>query len=166
MSGAHQHRPDNDNVEPSEADGCCQAECCQTKAARFFRSNLLLILLILSLGLGIGVGAAMREIDPPLNERELMYFRFPGDLLMRMLRCLIIPLIVSSLISGLAGLDSRASGKMGGYAIAYYLSTTLLAVLLGILLVTTIKPGVGVEQEAEGTAEPANIADSFLDLVR
>ncbi len=46
----------------------------------------------------------MRQLDPPLDKREQMYFRFPGDLLMRMLKALVIPLIVSSLIAGVAGI--------------------------------------------------------------
>ena len=78
----------------------CNAPC----DALFFRRNLLLILLLASLGIGVGLGAALRELDPPMDKREQMYFRFPGDLLMRMLKALVIPLIVSSLVSGVAGI--------------------------------------------------------------
>ena len=53
---------------------------------------------------------------------------------MRMLKMMIIPLIVSTLVAGLAGLDSTASGKMGLRAIVYYMSTTFIAVVLGIVL--------------------------------
>ena len=58
------------------------------------------------------------------------------------------------------------AGKMGLYAMIYYMSTTLTAVLLGILLVTTIKPGHRSSVENTGTADAGNIADSFLDLIR
>ncbi|ELU03325.1 hypothetical protein CAPTEDRAFT_6024 [Capitella teleta] len=136
---------------------------CKQKTCKVAKDNLLLILLVVALGLGIGVGAAVRSAN--LSEREQMYFRFPGDLLMRMLKALIIPLITSSLISGLAGLDAKASGKLGLYAIVYYMSTTLIAVLLGILLVSTIKPGSRINIESEGSADKGNIADSFLDLI-
>ena len=60
-----------------------------------------------------------------------MFLAFPGDLLMRMLKMMILPLIISSLIAGLANLDVGSSGKMGGRAVLYYMSTTLLAVILG-----------------------------------
>ena len=144
------------------------AEKPETKArcvGRFFRQNLLILLLISAIGIGVGVGAAVRSAE--LDKRERMYFAFPGDILMRMLKALIIPLVVSSLISGLAGLDSKSSGKMGLYAIAYYLTTTLMAVLLGILLVSTIKPGSRTDVDDTGElSETANVADSFLDLVR
>jgi Na+/H+-dicarboxylate symporter len=58
-----------------------------------------------------------------------MITSFPKiQLLMRMLKCIIIPLIASSLITGLANLDVRQSGRMGGLAILYYLVTTAIAV--------------------------------------
>lgn len=112
------------------------------------------------------MGIGLRFIDEPFDKRQLMYFRFPGELLMRMLKALVIPLIVSSLVSGLAGMDTKSSGKMGLYSIIYYMSTTFSAVLLGILLVCTIQPGKNAGAKVEGSAEPGNIVDSFLDLLR
>lgn len=87
---------------------------------------------------------------------------------MRMLKMLIVPLVVSTLVAGLAGLDATASGKMGVRAIVYYMTTTFIAVVLGIVLVVTIQPGdrTVVDQEDEEEAEPSNVADSFLDLIR
>ncbi len=81
---------------------------------------------------------------------------------------LIVPLVVSTLVAGLAGLDATASGKMGVRAIVYYMTTTFIAVVLGIVLVVTIQPGdrTVVDQEDEEEAEPSNVADSFLDLIR
>ena len=87
---------------------------------------------------------------------------------MRMLKMMIIPLIVSTLIAGLAGLDSTASGKMGLRAIVYYMSTTFIAVVLGIILVVSIQPGsrTVIEDDENAEEEPGNVADSFLDLIR
>ncbi len=78
---------------------------------KFLRSNLLVLMLILALGLGIGLGAGLRAVDPPLSERQRMYLRFPGEILMNMLKLLILPLIASSLVSGLTSLDTRSSGE-------------------------------------------------------
>ena len=86
---------------------------------------------------------------------------------MRMLKMLILPLIVSSLIVGLAELDQRASGRLGRRAVCYYMGTTMCAVALGIILVVTINPG-GTKQEAQGKEEDKRVRplDSFMDLIR
>lgn len=59
-----------------------------------------------------------------------MYISFPGELLMHMLKMMILPLIMSSLISGLAQLDARQSGKLGSLAVTYYMFTTAVAVVV------------------------------------
>ena len=43
----------------------------------------------------------------------------------------ILPLVISSLIAGMAALPAKAAGKLGGLTVAYYMITTLLAVILG-----------------------------------
>ncbi|XP_041356698.1 excitatory amino acid transporter 3-like [Gigantopelta aegis] len=140
------------------------------KVLRFLKKNALLICLVFSLFLGIAMGAGLRSLDPPLNKAEIGYLKFPGDLLMNMLKMLILPLIVSSLISGLTALDTRASGKMGAFAVIYYLTTTLAAVILGIILVASIQPGHrggGSDDYARtGEAKIVKPADTFLDLLR
>uniref|UniRef100_H2YDN1 Amino acid transporter n=1 Tax=Ciona savignyi TaxID=51511 RepID=H2YDN1_CIOSA len=88
--------------------------------------------------LGIALGIAMREAH--LSQLDITYFAFPGDILLRMLKMMILPLIVCSLITGVANLDQKASGKLGGLAVTYYMTTTLIAVIIGIVLVVTINP--------------------------
>ncbi|KAK2149575.1 hypothetical protein LSH36_446g02028 [Paralvinella palmiformis] len=131
--------------------GCCCSR--RSRCGRCFKSNLLLILLLCSIAIGIGLGALLKAYGPEFSERDLVYFQFPGDLLMRMLKCLIIPLIVSSLVAGLGGLETGTSGKMGLYAVVYYFATTILAVMLGILLVMTIKPGEKLSEDVDTTGE-------------
>ncbi|KAL4235642.1 Excitatory amino acid transporter 3 [Mactra antiquata] len=143
----------------------------KTKVWTFLRKNILLIFLVLALGIGIGLGAELRTLDPPMSTRSIMYLRFPGDILMNMLSFLIVPLIISSLVSGLASLDSTASGKMGLRAVIYYLTTTFAAVVLGIVLTVSIQPGrQGDSDESNNDTENenkvVNTADTFLDLIR
>ena len=77
-----------------------------------------------------------------------------GDLFLRMLKMVSIPLIITSLITGITGLGKADRlGKMFGRTILYYLSTSLLAIFVGLMMVNTIRPGVGnvanaPEQEA------------------
>lgn len=104
-------KTDESNSTSSDENMAEETRTCCQKFLRLVKKNLLVILLILSLFVGIGMGAGLRSLDPPLTKREIMYLKFPGELLMNMLQLVILPLIVSSLISGLTSLDARASGR-------------------------------------------------------
>eukprot|EP00063_Salmo_salar_P096873 XP_014071708.1 PREDICTED: excitatory amino acid transporter 1-like isoform X1 [Salmo salar] len=133
----------------------------------FLRRNLFVLLTIAAVALGVMLGFTLRPHN--LTLREIKYFAFPGELLMRMLQMLVLPLIVSSLVTGISSLDSKASGKMGMRAVGYYMVTTLIAVFIGIVIVIVIKPGKGHRDSpvaSSGTIEPVQAADAFLDLIR
>ena len=67
-------------------------------------------------------------------------------------------------------MDLSLSGKVGLRAVVYYMATTVLAVILGIILVTTIRPGAGgIAQEdlqEQGTKRNITTADTLMDLLR
>lgn len=133
------------------------------------RSNLLIIFLILAMILGVVIGLVIREQHPDFTEdkRRRMYLKFCGDLLLNMLKMIILPLIFTSLVAGMANLPSQAAGKVGLRAVVYYMLTTFLAVLLGILLVSTIKPGERDSQKEKADRDTAlKPSDAILDLVR
>ncbi len=95
-----------------------------------------------------------------------------GTLFLNALKMIIVPLIASSMIVGISGLgDIRKVGKTGAWTLAYYLTTTGVAVLLGIILVNIIKPGVGVSgmgavmpEEISGK-EAIGATDILLSLI-
>uniref|UniRef100_A0AAQ4QY31 Amino acid transporter n=1 Tax=Gasterosteus aculeatus aculeatus TaxID=481459 RepID=A0AAQ4QY31_GASAC len=131
----------------------------------FFTRNAFVLLTVAAVILGIALGFALRPYK--LSYREVKYFSFPGELLMRMLQMLVLPLLVSSLITGMAALDGRASGRMGMRAVIYYTTTTVIAVFIGIVLVLIIHPGKGSKDEfIKQPIEQINPADAFLDLIR
>uniref|UniRef100_A0AAX7TAC1 Amino acid transporter n=1 Tax=Astatotilapia calliptera TaxID=8154 RepID=A0AAX7TAC1_ASTCA len=106
---------------------------------------------------GISLGVVVREYAS-LSHLYKQYFGFPGEILMRMLKLVILPLIISSMITGVAALDSEVSGKIGLRAVVYYFSTTIIAVVLGIILVMTIKPGVSQTAEhIDRAGTPPNV---------
>lgn len=68
-----------------------------------------------------------------------MYVNFIGDIFLRILKSLILPLIVTSLISSVGSLDISLSKRIGTRAVVYYMMTTVMAVILGIILVRTLQ---------------------------
>ncbi|VDN97087.1 unnamed protein product [Rodentolepis nana] len=147
----------------------------RNKCCNWFRKadNIQLTLTITAVILGLVIGISVKFAHPDISQRTKTLVSFPGDLLMNMLKMLIIPLITSSLISGLANLDTKSCGKIGTYALIYYFTTTLMAVVLGIILVVAIHPGNPSIKEnlvsSSGTKNTENsphTLDAFLDLFR
>lgn len=134
------------------------------------RENLLTILTVGGVVLGIVLGLIVRFTTDKWTEREISYIYFIGDIFLRMLKALILPLIISSLISAVGNLDLSLSGKIGSRAVGYYLLTTVMAVVLGIILVSTIQPGNRIGQNDIPTdsskGRNVTITDTLLDLVR
>uniref|UniRef100_A0A5F9DTK0 Amino acid transporter n=1 Tax=Oryctolagus cuniculus TaxID=9986 RepID=A0A5F9DTK0_RABIT len=133
---------------------------------RFLRRNAFILLTVSAVVIGVGLAFALRPYQ--LTYRQIKYFSFPGELLMRMLQMLVLPLIISSLVTGMASLDNKATGRMGMRAAVYYMVTTIIAVFIGILMVTIIHPGKGSKEglHREGRIETIPTADAFMDLVR
>ena len=70
-------------------------------------------------------------------------YAFLGKLFLNALKMLIVPLILSSIITGIAGVgESGAMGRLGGKTLLYYMSTSLFAILVGLLLVNIVAPGI------------------------
>nr|BAA09849.1 neuronal high affinity glutamate transporter [Rattus norvegicus] len=135
---------------------------------RFLRNHWLLLSTVAAVVLGIVVGVLVRG-HSELSNLDKFYFAFPGEILMRMLKLVIMPLIISSMITGVAALDSNVSGKIGLCAVVYYFSTTVIAVILGIVLVVSIKPGVTQkvnEINRTGKTPEVSTVDAMLDLIR
>ncbi|XP_026196312.1 excitatory amino acid transporter 1 isoform X4 [Anabas testudineus] len=132
----------------------------------FLKKNAFVLFTVGAVIVGIVLGFALRPYK--MTYREVKYFSFPGELLMRMLQMLVLPLLISSLITGMAALDSKASGKMGMRAVIYYMTTTFIAVFIGIIIVLIIHPGKGSKDEfgKQQTIEQVSPADAFLDLIR
>uniref|UniRef100_A0A671FLK9 Amino acid transporter n=1 Tax=Rhinolophus ferrumequinum TaxID=59479 RepID=A0A671FLK9_RHIFE len=128
--------------------------------------NAFVLLTVTAVIVGTILGFALRPYR--MSYREVKYFSFPGELLMRMLQMLVLPLIISSLVTGMAALDSKASGKMGMRAVLYYMTTTIIAVVIGIIIVMIIHPGKGTKENMhrEGKIVQVTAADAFLDLIR
>ncbi|MGB1817542.1 MAG: dicarboxylate/amino acid:cation symporter, partial [Rubripirellula sp.] len=77
-----------------------------------------------------------------------MKFHIGGEVFLNLLKMMVVPLVMSSVMCGILGMgDVRKLGKPGLYTILYYMCTTLLAVLVGLVVVNVIRPGVGTVSE-------------------
>lgn len=136
---------------------------------KWMKSNLLLALTIAGVLVGLGIGFLGRLAD--FEPQSITLISFPGEILMRMLKMFILPLIISSLISGMAQLDVQRSGKIGVRALTYYSITTILAAIVGIAMVLMIHPGdpqIKTAVAAVVKAEETKVStiDAILDIIR
>jgi solute carrier family 1 (neuronal/epithelial high affinity glutamate transporter), member 1 len=146
----------------------------QSSSDRFkqaLKNNFILIATIIAVILGVSLAFVIRE-NVPLKPPQKAYFGFPGAIFLRMLRFLLLPLISSSLIIGIAGLGSGNAGRIAGRALLYFFVTTLISVAIGLVLVVSIKPGSRTKQNnSKPMLNPLNnekitTVDTILDLIR
>ena len=106
------------------------------------KSNGLLYLMITGILLGIFCGWFFGE--------TMLAVGWLGDMFLDSLKMLVVPLIISSMIVGISGLgDIRKVGKTGFITLIYFMSTTGIAVGIGLVMVNILKPGMSVEMIAE-----------------
>lgn len=100
-----------------------------------------------------------------------VYVSWMGKLFLSALKMIIVPLIFTSIVAGMANIGSGASlGRIGMKTIAYYLSTSTLAIITGLVLVNIIQPGVGIEiekvAEIEGlSGHQTSIWETLMSIV-
>jgi proton glutamate symport protein len=149
--------------------------------------------IVLALVSGVAAGVLLQwfapegEAKPGWIESVLGGLRFLSDLFLRALKMVIVPLVVASIISGIAGMKSlEGFARMGLKTWAYYLGGSLTAVCVGLLMVNLIQPGLTdgkpnptlraameAALQSEGASEVGEVmtkaeggTGSLLDIVR
>ena len=92
-------------------------------------TNLLLLLTIASVFVGVALGVGLREAHPGRLAQELI--ALPGEIFLRMLKMLILPLIVFSLIAGLGSLDAKVGNTLFGSCCSYFMGCVCVCVCEG-----------------------------------
>ncbi|XP_078334175.1 excitatory amino acid transporter 1-like [Crassostrea virginica] len=130
------------------------------------KSNLLVILTMVGVGLGFGVGFLAREFNP--SPDALMWIGMVGELYLRMLKSMIVPLIISSVITGTASMDPKSNGRVSAVCFLYIMLTNTMPTIIGSILVVTIKPGEGIANAKSQYNLTTNLEtqDIFADLLR
>lgn len=125
--------------------------------------------IVIALVAGVGVGAFIQRCAHPAGGGACPVWvgglldacRFVSDLFLRALKMVIVPLVVASIISGIAGMGNLAGfARLGLKTWAYYLISSLVAVGVGLLAVNTIKPGM---QEGKPNPTLRAAMDSALE---
>ena len=122
-------------------------------------SAVALILTAQRVGLltGIVTGVLLAFGTVALYEGQMADFAWVGRFFLLGLKMIIVPMVAFAMVSGVASLgDVRRLGRLGGRTIVYYLATTLIAVVIGTLLVNLFRPGEGMS--VAGVVAPEHLA--------
>ncbi len=113
--------------------------------------------IFLGIVLGLFCGILLRE--------NAVIFQPIGDVFIRLLRMVVIPIIFSSLVVGVLNLGNVQSlGRLGAKTFIYYLTTTLAAVFIGLMVVNVIHPGWEADLQVTSAILPENMQDKTLFL--
>ncbi len=138
--------------------------------------------ILTALLLAVGAGLLSGETAGLFGLRFYDIYVFVGQLFLNALKMIIVPLIVASIIVGVAGIgNQRGIGRLGGKTLLYYATTSLLAILIGLLVVNLTTPGIVDGQPAKdiiglnadvaqvtqqvGGKGSADIIDIFLRMI-
>ena len=121
--------------------------------------------ILIGIGLGILAGILLCKVAP--YDEWSKYIKWAGDIFLRGLRMIVIPLVFTSIALGVAGMgNSAALGRIAGKTILYYVCTTAIAAVIGLTLVNIVKPGVGASLNlAEKVSSVGNGEMSFIDEI-
>ncbi|KSU88722.1 glutamate:protein symporter [Priestia veravalensis] len=126
-------------------------------------------------GLILGILVGVIWFNDP---RVATYLQPLGDLFLRLIKMIVIPIVISSLIVGIAGAgNGKQVGRLGAKTIIYFEVITTFAIIIGVLLANAFQPGVGVDIESaqktdinqyvETSEEQSekSVAETFLHIV-
>ncbi|MFN8248281.1 MAG: dicarboxylate/amino acid:cation symporter [Ferruginibacter sp.] len=111
------------------------------------RKSRLTLYIVIAMILGIGTGYLINaNASPEFIKDFAPKIKLLATIFLRMVQMIIAPLVFATLVVGIAKLgDLKTVGRVGGKAMLWFISASLLSLTLGLILVTITKPGVGVD---------------------
>jgi proton glutamate symport protein len=121
--------------------------------------------ILIAIGLGVLLGLISRSLH--FTSFVIDYISIFGTIFIRALRMIVVPLIIASIISGVTSIQTSSSfGRMSIKTFSYYVTTTLLAIVVGLFLVNIIQPGVGLQLALKEVPDGVNAnASDLLDTI-
>jgi Na+/H+-dicarboxylate symporter len=103
----------------------------------------------------------------------IQYVSWAGEIFLRFLKMIVIPIVFSSMVVGVASLGNQGGlGRIAGKTFAFYVSTTVIATFIGLILVNVLEPGVGstLVSQTEGatqiaSAEKVSLGQQIINIV-
>ena len=120
--------------------------------------------MMIGLALGVVVGALVEQ------ETAKTFLQPLGDLFIRLIRMVVVPLVLATIIAGAAGIsDTSKLGRVATKTLICYALTTAVAVAMGLIFASFIQPGVGLDLSTEGLAakavEAPPLTQTLLNIV-
>ncbi len=120
--------------------------------------------MMIGLALGVVVGALVEQ------ETAKTFLQPLGDLFIRLIRMVVVPLVLATIIAGAAGIsDTSKLGRVATKTLICYALTTAVAVSMGLIFASFIQPGVGLDLSTEGLAakavEAPPLTQTLLNIV-
>ncbi len=131
------------------------------------KQNKLFIAIVISLILGVIIGGYVHyNTSPEFIESFSKNIKILGTIFIRLIQMIIAPLVFSTLVVGIAKMgDMKMVGRVGGRAMAWFITASLVSLLIGLVVVNVTKPGVGLDiQMDSGSAADLLNAQSALTL--
>ncbi len=123
----------------------------------FSKNNRLTLWILVAMALGIVVGYLYHRTVTDAEQLRSFADKLSilTDIFLRLVKMIIAPLVFSTLVVGIAKLgDLKTVGRVGGRALIWFISASLVSLVLGMVLVNLLKPGVGLQLEMpDGAAQ-------------
>lgn len=140
---------------------------CGSRLCGILKQHALILSTVAGAVLGTGFGFGIREADP--SKTALTWIGLPGELYMRMLKMMVVPLVIASVISGTTFLDPKSNGKVSAVGVIYIAVTNFLGAMIGLAGGMIGRPGSGGDifaKEQAATTTELETQDIFVDLIR
>lgn len=121
--------------------------------------------ILIALALAVVVGVIATPDSSLFGLSLLSTLSFFGTLFLNALKMLIVPLVVASIITGMMELKPDSLGRLGSKTLIFYMSSSLVAILIGLLMVNTVQPGIVDGQAALETMSLSSDTESVLEKV-
>ncbi len=119
-----------------------------------------------TIGVIFGIFLSLYSLPLNINERLISFISFGGEVFLKTIKMLVVPIVFFSLINGVANLkDISSLGRIGIKSISLYMTTTFFAITLSLFFANLIKPGEGLDSNFQAETIKISEPPSFLEII-